>query len=138
MSGDGARRNALILDDDRVVADTLGMILASSGYDIRVVYSAESAIDLVAHWSPDIAIVDILLPGMNGVDFAICLQAASPGCHVLLFTAFPAVKGILEDARQKGFDWEVFEKPVPPPQILGRVAALLAGGARTPPPALPA
>lgn len=137
MSGNGALRNALIVDDDRVVADTLGMILSGSGYDIRVAYSAEAAIDLLAHWSPDIAVVDILLPGMSGVDFAILLQSASPGCHVLLFTAFPAINGILETAQRKGYAWEVFEKPVPPPAILSRVAELLAGGARIAPPARP-
>lgn len=131
MGGDGALKNALVLDDDRVVAETLGMILTSSGYEVRVAYSAEAAGDLLARWTPDIAIIDILLPGMNGVEFSISLQTACPGCHVLLFTAFPGVLGILDAARLKGHEFEILEKPVPPPQILSRVADLLAGGVHT-------
>ncbi|HWE84491.1 MAG TPA: response regulator [Terracidiphilus sp.] len=137
MIGDGALKNALVLDDDRVVAETLGMILTGSGYEVRVEYTAEAAIDLLARWSPDVAIIDILLPGMNGVDFSISLQAACPGCHVLLFTAFPGVLGILDAARLKGHEFEILEKPVPPPQILSRLADLLAGGGRTPTAARP-
>lgn len=131
-------KKALVLDDDRVVAETLGMILTGGGYDVRVVYSSEQAIDLLARWTPEVAIVDILLPGMNGVDFAISLETACPGCQVLLFTAFPGVMGILEAARVQGHKFEVLEKPVPPLHILNRIAALLADGVRVPSFAKPA
>jgi len=138
MVGSTALGRALVLDDDRVVAETLGMILSGSGYDTRVVHTAEDAVKQLAQWTPDIAIVDILLPGMNGVEFAIGLGTTCPGCHVLLFTAFPAILGALDAARAGGHDFEVLEKPVPPPQILNRIAALLSGGARIPQNARPA
>lgn len=132
MDGNGAPKRALILDDDCAVAETLGMILTGNGYEVRVVNTAEEAIELLAGWTPDVAVVDILLPGMNGVEFAISLETVCPACHVLLFTAFPGVRGILDEALSKGREFEVLEKPVPPPQMLNRIAVLLAGGARVP------
>ena len=123
-----AVKKVLILDDDHTVGNTLGMILTSEKYETRVVYSAESALALIADWTPDIAIVDVLLPGMNGVDFAILLETACPGCHVLLFTALPGLIGIVETARTSGHPFEVLEKPIAPLFMLNRVADLLASG----------
>lgn len=123
-----AIKNVLIVDDDQTVANTLGMILKSETHDVRVVYSAEAASELLASWTPDIAIVDVLLPGMNGVDFAIALKTVAPGCHVLLFTALPRRNGIVEAARMSGHPFEVIEKPSPPLFMVNRVADLLASG----------
>lgn len=123
-------KKLLVLDDDRTVADTLGMILSDKHYEVRVVYSAESAIQLIAAWIPDIAIVDVLLPGMNGVEFGILMESACPDCHVLLFTALGGLIGPIERARASGHPFEVLEKPVAPPFMLNRIAELAAGPKR--------
>ena len=121
------RKRALILDDDRTVGNTLGMIL-SSRYDVRVAPTAEDVINLIAEWIPDVAIVDILLPGMNGVDFALLLQRTCPGCCVLLFTGLPGIIGEVESARADGHVFEVLEKPIAPLFMLDRIADTLAAG----------
>ncbi len=126
-----AVKKVLILDDDLAVGNTLGMILKGEKYDVRVVYSAESALALVADWTPNIAIVDVLLPGMNGVDFAVILEKACPGCRVLLFTALPGLIDVVEAARTEGHPFEVIEKPISPLFMLNRVADLLALGPNT-------
>lgn len=123
----GPCRRVLVVDDDHVVADSLGMILSGSCYEVRVAHSAESASRLISQWTPEVAIVDVLLPGgMGGIDFAIFLQTACPGCQVLLFTALPGVSGALEAAKVDAHDFQVMEKPIPPADMLDRVAALLA------------
>lgn len=119
-------KKLLVLDDDRIVADTLGMILTDKRYEVRVVYSAESAIELVAGWVPDVAIVDVLLPGMNGVEFGILMETACPDCRVLLFTALGGLIEPVERARARGHLFEVLEKPIPPVFMLNRVADLIA------------
>ena len=127
-----AVRKLLILDDDHTVANTLGLILTGEKYEVQVAYSAESASRLLGKWTPDVAIVDVLLPGMNGVDFSILLQTACPACHVLLFTALPGLIGIVETARTNGHRFEVIEKPVPPLLMVNRIADLLASGPGNP------
>lgn len=129
-----AAKKVLIVEDDQVVGKTLGQILTVEKYEVRVMYSAEFAMTLLATWTPDIAIVDVLLPGMNGVDFAIRLQAVASACHVLLFTALPGLIEIVEAARTSGHSFEVIEKPIPPAFMVNRVADLLSSGPHAPPP----
>jgi DNA-binding response OmpR family regulator len=59
----------LIVDDERTIADTLALIFSTRcGYETRAVYTAEEAMNMLAEWSPDLAIVDVVLPQMNGID----------------------------------------------------------------------
>ena len=76
----------LIVDDERVIADTLAVILEQRRYESRAAYSAEEALELIATWSPDLAILDVILPRMNGIDLAILLKAEYPTCLVTLFS----------------------------------------------------
>jgi DNA-binding response OmpR family regulator len=46
------RHKVLIVDDERTIADTLAQIFSGSGYDVRKAYSAEQAVDFIAHGSP--------------------------------------------------------------------------------------
>src|SRR5580698_11558316 len=86
MAGNGTIHRVLIVDDEPPIADTLALILRARGYEVRAVYSAEDAIETIAVWSPQLAIVDVMLPMMNGIDFSIVLKANHPGCEILLFT----------------------------------------------------
>ena len=65
----------LIVDDEATVADSLQLILSGRGYDVRAVYSAEQAIEVLADWPPKLAIIDVMLPRMNGIEFAKVLKA---------------------------------------------------------------
>ena len=79
-------KRVLFVDDERVIADTLGIIFSNHGYVTRAVYSAEQALELMSDWLPDLAIIDVLLPGMNGIDLAIRLKAEYPDCRLSLFS----------------------------------------------------
>ena len=62
MPGDTGERRILVVEDERVVADSLGQILRAQGYSIQVAYSAEAATDLLLRWQPELAILDVMLP----------------------------------------------------------------------------
>ena len=64
----------LIVDDEHTIADTLDAIFSASGYETRTSYSAEQALEIVVEWQPDLAILDVVLPKMNGIDLAIFLK----------------------------------------------------------------
>ena len=64
----------LIVDDERVIADSLAAIFENQGYAARAAYSAEQALEIVAQWSPRLAILDVILPGMSGIDLAILIK----------------------------------------------------------------
>jgi CheY-like chemotaxis protein len=77
----------LIVDDDRTIADTLALIFSSGGYETQTAYTAEQAIEIVAEWLPDLAIIDVVLPQTNGIDLAILLTAQCPACRLMLSPA---------------------------------------------------
>jgi len=126
VPGSAAPRNILIVDDERSVADTLALILSTRNHTIQVAYSAEAGIEIIAEWAPDLAIVDVMLPLMNGIDFSIVMKDNYPSCHVLLFSGQPDTSALLEEALKKGHCFDVLAKPQHPTFILDAVENLLA------------
>jgi len=119
------QRRILVVDDERAIADTLALIFRTQHYEARATYSAEGAIELLAEWRPDLAILDVMLPAMNGIDLAIVIKANYPACHVLLFSGNANTAVLLEEAGRKGHQFEVLAKPVHPNLMLERASDLL-------------
>lgn len=126
MAGLSGNRRILIVDDEPSIADTLALIFRSNGYEARTAYSAEQALELLEEWQPDLSIIDVVLPGMNGIEFAIFLRASYPDIHFLLFSGQPGTSGLLEDAKRKGHLFEILAKPLHPSFMLATVAEMLS------------
>jgi YesN/AraC family two-component response regulator len=71
----------LIVDDERVIADTLSIILSKSGFSTITAYDGESALELARVVHPDLLISDVVMPEMTGVDLAIAVTETVPGCN---------------------------------------------------------
>ncbi len=124
-------RRILILEDSPAVADSLGMILSKQGYDARVAHSAEEAIELIAVWQPDLAIVDAMLPGMNGIEFASVLKANYPACERVLVSGHPGAAELVEKGRKLGDTLSILAKPLDPAVILAIASGRQPGAAET-------
>jgi DNA-binding NtrC family response regulator len=122
----GAGQKVLIVDDEIAIADSLAMIFKAQEFKVRVAYSAEEAITTIAEWQPDLAILDVVLPQMNGIDLAIATKSNYPSCRVMLFSGHSNTSLLLEEAAKKGYQFEVLAKPVHPELILETAAQLLA------------
>lgn len=121
-----ARRRVLVVDDEPTIAHTLAIIFTQAGYEVRTAYSAESAIEMTVNWVPELAILDVFLPGMHGVDLAIRFKGTHPMCRILLFSGQPASADILAQVAEQGHTFEILPKPVYPEVLLRRSATLLA------------
>jgi DNA-binding response OmpR family regulator len=126
MSGNAAIRRVLIVEDEACIADTLAVILSTRGYAVQVAYSAEKAIEIIAVWRPDLAVVDVMLPQMNGIDFSIILKDNYPNCGIMLFSGQPDTSALLEEALKKGHSFEVLAKPLHPSFVLDTIDNLLS------------
>jgi CheY-like chemotaxis protein len=124
--GSTEKPRVLIVDDEHVIADTLVIIFSSAGLEATAVYSAEEALVLVPEWHPHIAIIDVRLPGMNGIDLAIRLKAEHPSCKVTLFSGYASTLDLLEQAGRDGHSLEVLAKPVHPTELLSLIGRKLA------------
>jgi CheY-like chemotaxis protein len=113
----------LIVDDERIISDTLASIFAQAGYETRAAYSAEEALALIDDWVPDLAILDVVLPGMNGIDLAIRLKSELPNCKLTLFSGHAATSSLLDNARRDGHALDVVPKPIHPTELLNLLAS---------------
>ena len=111
----------LVADDERVIADTLAMILNQSGFEARAVYSGEKALEMTSTFEPDMLISDVIMADLNGIDAAIQIRALRPGIKILLFSGQAATADLLEKARAQGYEFEILAKPVHPQDLLSRL-----------------
>lgn len=116
-----AKPRVLVADDERVIADTLAIILNQSGFEARAVYSGEKAVELAADFKPEMLISDVIMGGLSGVDAAIRIREALPQVKILLFSGHAATSDLLEGARRQGLEFEILAKPVHPQDLLARL-----------------
>ncbi len=119
-------RGILIVDDDPSIAESLSAVFTHSGYTVRTALSAEAAIETVAEWEPDLAILDVMLPRMNGIELAVVLRDNHPRCRLVLFSGHADTPALAEEAAKKGNFFEILSKPVHPLFMLDYVASLFA------------
>lgn len=125
MLGSYEKKRVLIVDDEKIITDTLVMIFSNEGYDARGVYSAEQALSLMSEWIPQLAIIDVHLPEMNGIDLAILFKAEYSDCRLSLFSGETATGDLLDTALREGHSFNVLAKPVHPTELLGLAARVL-------------
>jgi two-component system, OmpR family, response regulator len=79
----------LVVDDYRPGAEAVAAALLADGYDVRCAFSGCKALDLVGLWVPDIAVLDINMPAMNGFELAVLLRQrpATRDIGIIAFTA---------------------------------------------------
>jgi len=121
MHENRVKPKVLVVDDERVIADTLSMILNQSGFDARAVYSGEKAVDLASTFAPDMLITDVIMADLNGIDAAIMIRSILPKIKILLFSGQAATADLLEKARAKGYEFEILAKPVHPTDLLAKL-----------------
>ena len=111
----------LVADDERVIADTLAMILNQSGFAARAVYTGEKAVELASVFKPDMMICDVIMADLNGIDTAIRIREMLPRTKILLFSGQAATADLLEKARAQGYEFEILAKPVHPQDLLSKL-----------------
>jgi len=121
MSETQLKPKVLVADDERVIADTLAIILNQSGFQATAVYSGEKAVEMARTLEPDMLISDVIMTDMNGIDAAIRIRALLPTCKILLFSGQAATADLLDRARVQGHEFEILAKPVQPQDLLARL-----------------
>src|SRR5438309_7239925 len=122
MSSTGRPKpKVLVVDDERVIAATLAIILGQNGYDALAAYTGKEAVERAKVVMPDLIISDVIMPDMNGIDAAIQIRKALPKCKILLFSGQAATADLLENARLQGHEFEILAKPVHPADLLAKL-----------------
>jgi CheY-like chemotaxis protein len=112
----------LVADDNRDSADSLALLLRAAGYECVVAYSGSEAWEIAARRHPQVMLLDIGMPGLNGYDVARRTRPSEWGNAALLIAATGwGQAGDLSEAKEAGFD-QHFTKPVSVDRLLHLLA----------------
>lgn len=124
---------ALVVDDDRVLADLVAFALRRAGFDVIQAHDGEAGLRRWAEDAPDLVVLDVNLPRLDG--FTVCRRIrAEADTPIILLT----VRGE-EDDLVRGLEWgadDYVTKPFSPRQLVARAQAVLRRAGKAPSPAL--
>ena len=117
------KAHILIVDDDPRITDLLRRVLAYEGYSVALAASGNEALTRALERPPDLIVLDIMLPGMDGLEVARRLRASGDNVPILMLTARDAVADRVKGLETGADDYLV--KPFAPEELVARVKALL-------------
>ena len=125
--------SALVVDDDPTVGEVVGAYLARAGFEVHRAADGATALDLAARTSPDVVVLDLMLPGVDGLEVCRRLRRDQPAVPVLMLTALGEETDRIHGLEVGADDYVT--KPFSPRELVLRVQAILRRARETNPPA---
>jgi two-component system, OmpR family, response regulator MtrA len=116
------RGRVLVVDDDPALAEMLGIVLRSEGFDASFVGDGGAALAAFHEMRPDVVLLDLMLPGMSGIDVCRAIRTES-GVPIVMLTAKSDTVDIVLGLESGADDYVV--KPFKPKELVARVRARL-------------
>ncbi len=116
----GNRGKVLVVDDDAALSEMLGIVLRNEGFDSRVVSSGDRAMAEVRDYRPDVVLLDLMLPGKDGIDVCREIRAES-GVPIVMLTAKSDTVDVVVGLESGADDYVV--KPFKPKELVARIRA---------------
>jgi DNA-binding response OmpR family regulator len=120
MSG---RKKILLADDDVSIRRAYAAMLDGAGYEVAVARNGEEAVAKFAEFSPDLVLMDVMMPKMNGMAACMEIRRRDPAVPVLFVTAAPSEESAVRGLGLGGDDY--IDKTRPTGELLARIAAAL-------------
>jgi CheY-like chemotaxis protein len=115
---DPVKPRVLIVDDERLLADTTAAILGSAGFRTKTAYDGWEALETARSFHPDYLLTDVMMPLMNGVELAIAITKMLPSTKILLFSGQAGISDLLEEGHSQGYEFPLLAKPVHPLRLI--------------------
>jgi nitrogen regulation protein NR(I) len=116
----------LVVDDDPQLRKSFERILSSQGYVVKTAPTAEAAIEIVRQNVPDLVIMDVRLPGMNGLEGFEEIKKIEPKLPVIIMTAYGTTETAIEATKRGAFDYIL--KPFDIPEMLKMIEQAIKAG----------
>jgi DNA-binding NtrC family response regulator len=105
MAGPTQTIRLLIVDDDEDLRDDLSRLFRKHGQEVTTAVSGEDALDKTVRARFDVALLDLHLPGINGIDVLVKLKERQPELEVLMLTAHSSIETAVEAMRRGAYDY---------------------------------
>jgi two-component system response regulator MtrA len=116
----GNRGKVLVVDDDAALAEMLGIVLRNEGFESRVCPSGDRALGEFHDYRPDVVLLDLMLPGRDGIDVCKDIRAES-GVPIVMLTAKSDTVDVVVGLESGADDYVV--KPFKPKELVARIRA---------------
>jgi DNA-binding response OmpR family regulator len=120
----GQPARILLVDDEASIRLTLGVMLERAGYAVTSVENGAAAVDCLEQQAIDLLLVDLKMPGMDGMQVVAAARQRQPNLAIIVLTGHGALDSAVEGLHQGIFDYLL--KTTEPAQVLDRVRAGLA------------
>ncbi|MBE9402960.1 MtrAB system response regulator MtrA [Brachybacterium sp. p3-SID1565] len=110
----------LVVDDDQAIAEMVGIVLRGKGYEVITFPDGASALEAFARVRPDVVLLDLMLPGMDGIEVCRRLRAGS-GVPIIMLTARTDTADVVEGLEAGADDY--LTKPFEPEELVARIKA---------------
>jgi two-component system nitrogen regulation response regulator NtrX len=104
------QRTILIVDDEKSICQSLGSILKDEGYEVLTAASGEEALKIIKEELPSLVILDIWLPGIDGIETLKMIKSQYPQIRVLMISGHGTIETAVKATKLGAFDF--FEKPL--------------------------
>ncbi len=121
---DTEKKKILVVDDEETVCRSIRKALMRDDYEIDMSLSGEEALKMEGAKDYDVIVVDLMMPGLDGMDLLKSLKAANPEVQVVMITGYPTMKNTLQALQMGAFDF--LPKPFLPYDLRNLVARALA------------
>jgi len=116
------KANILVVDDDKALAEGTVDVLDAKGYHVSAANDGFAALELVKRVPFDIVLMDVRMPGMNGVETYSRIKEIRPKIKAIMMTAY-SVEDVVEEAIQEGV-YKVLNKPIDLDGLMALIEAL--------------
>jgi DNA-binding NtrC family response regulator len=112
-----------VIDDEPVIHDVLGQLLTAEGYEVEMSSAGEEALDKHSGRTFDLVLLDLLMPGMNGIEVLKEIKRIQPQAVIIIITAYASVESAIEAMKIGAFDY--IQKPFKHDELLLTIARAL-------------
>jgi two-component system response regulator MtrA len=113
---------SLVVDDDAALAEMIGIVLRADGYDVSFCADGSGALEAFRRARPDLVLLDLMLPGIDGIEVCRAIRAES-GVPVIMLTAKSDTSDVVQGLESGADDYMV--KPFDPKELVARIRTRL-------------
>ncbi|MBP1707614.1 MAG: two component, sigma54 specific, transcriptional regulator, Fis family [Chloroflexi bacterium] len=109
------KSKVLVVDDEAIMRDSLRDWLTDASYDVLTAENANQALEIISRDKPAVAVIDLVLPGSDGLELLKKAKQISPNLQVIMITAYSSVNTAIAAIKEGAYDY--IEKPFSPGKV---------------------
>lgn len=117
----------LIVDDERDAVDAMKMYLDLQGFDVRLAYSGSEGVNAAKEAKPDLVLLDLAMPGMDGWQALKLMKESAPDLRVVIVTGSVPDRNLEEQVKQEGAIG-ILIKPIRISELAPKIRSFIEGG----------